>query len=159
MNQSRNAQTGMALLLAAVFFLVAPLPFLASPREDGGALSAEVLPYSVLRLGQDLASARLVDVPAELASAAKPRLQIKGVSYEVQIAPNMKRDEIEAVIDAVARQSREGVDRRASVVRFDGWEPWFLPIRIEYRYFFVFSLGIALYAIYLLVRPSRASNP
>lgn len=144
----------MTAILGALFLVFAPLPFLSQVREGSG--SVRELPHMVLRFGQDLARPSLVDVTSAPERAGWIKVKIDGVGFVLEMAPGMLRDEFEAAIDSVAEARSKRQFTNAKRVRFEGWEPPFLPLRIQYRYLFLAALASGLFGLYLIL--TRASS-
>ncbi len=143
-------RAGVALLCLATFLSLVSLPFLSEVSEGRSAIGD--LPDMVVRLGQDFARPSLV--PFKSTGGRETMiLKVDGVPFSVRIQPGMLRDELEALVNILAKPSVKSQYATGSELMFVGWEPDILPIRIEYRYVMAASLALALMGVYLLATP------
>ncbi len=148
MHRAIQSKVGIGALLCAVFLVLAPLPFLSSASADSSVYSD--LPYTVLRLGQSFAQPKLVErVGGTIPDGAKA-FQVDGVPFVVEIASGVRWDEFEAIVDSVARPEVKNKHPSGKRLTFVGWEPDFLPLRIEYRYILLVALALLTCGAYLL---------
>jgi hypothetical protein len=148
--RTRQINIGIAGILVSLFMLVAPLPFLSETQE--GATSFNYPTNMILRLGQDFANPLLVDATLEAKRSGSYKLEIEGLSFEVEIDQSLTHDDIEALVDTIKRPETIKRFATAKRIRFEGWDPTFLPMRIPYRYLMVAALIFGLGSIFILFK-------
>ena len=153
----RKWNLGLALLLVAVFLAASPVPFLNDVGERPGETP---LLDRVLRLGQSFAMAQFTDA-GPITWDTEKVYEVDVVRFLILVDKHATHDELDAIFGSAISQQTIAKYRDLKRVRFNGWRPSFLPVRIPYRYITLVSLALGLIGLYLLLarRPSVLTEP
>lgn len=142
---------GIGVIVIGLFIGLSPIPFLSKIKEEGTSISD--MPLMVLRLGQDIATAAFKDVSGLPREPRTKLMQVVDLKFSIEFDESLAIDnnEIDAIADAAAQPDVARQFSSAQRVRFEGWKPSFLPLRITYRYILAAAFGIILIGLFVLL--------
>jgi len=148
MSSITQLKFGVGAIIIALFLILAPVPFLSAVTQDSQTIRD--IPNTVLRLGQNFAQPKLVEIGLHEPILNAKTLKIEGVPFSVEIEPGVSSDELEAIVGSVVQPEVQTKYMNAKRLVFAGWEPNYLPLRIGYRYFLLGALILLCCGAYLL---------
>jgi hypothetical protein len=157
MKSAMRRNVGVGVLIIGLFIGLAPIPFLSKIKVEERT-SISDMPLMVLRLGQDIATAAFKDVSGLPREPRTKLMQVVDLKFSIEFDESLVIDnnEIEAIADAAAQPDVARQFSSAQRIRFEGWRPSFLPLRITYRYILAAAFGIILFGLFVLLYRDKA---
>ena len=143
----------IAFLLIGLFTILSPIFFLSQIHDGESSISD--MPHQVIRVGQPFVGIVLSDVSSAAEQKGIQKIQVNDSRFVVELPYSVTYDELEAIVDTIASAKVQQTYSGSVRLRFDGWSPSFLPLRIPYRYFLTIGIALFLVGAGLFFRRSR----